>query len=66
VRELGVTRVSSKAYNILAAVLCTVAAILTTAAIFVTSPTDARTLGIWAGIAAIVGGAAWIVAAVKG
>jgi hypothetical protein len=58
--------VSSKAYKILAAVLFTVAAIFTTAAIFPTSPTDARNLGILAGVTAVVGGIAWIIAAIKG
>lgn len=65
-RELGITRVSSKAYNILAAVFCTVAALLTTAALFVTAPTDARNLGIGAGVTGVIGGVAWIVAAIKG
>jgi hypothetical protein len=58
--------VSSKVYNIIAAVLCTVAAIFTTAAIFATSPTDAGNLGILAGVTAVVGGIAWIIAAIKG
>jgi len=43
-----------------------VAAILTTAALLVSAPTDARNLGMAAGITGIIGGVAWIVAAIKG
>jgi hypothetical protein len=66
IKGTGLTKVSSKAYNIIAAVLCTLAAILTTAAILVSAPTDARSLGIAAGFAGIFGGVAWIAAAIKG
>lgn len=38
----------------------------TTAAVFVTAPTEARILGITAGIIGVVGGFAWVLAAVKG
>jgi hypothetical protein len=65
-RELGVTIVSSRAYNILAAVLCTIAVSLTTTALFVTEPNVLRTLGVAAGFSGTVGSLAWIVAAIKG
>ena len=55
-----------KAYNIVAAVLCTLAGVLATAAVIDTAPTDARNFGIAAGVVAVLSGLAWIVAAVKG
>ena len=66
VEGTGVTQVSSRAYNITAAVACTLAAILAIAALLDTAPTDARFFGIGAATLGVISGIAWTVAAVKG
>jgi hypothetical protein len=66
VEGTGVTQMSSKAYNIIAAVACTLAAILAIVALFDTAPTDARFFGIGAAGLGVISGIAWTVAAVKG
>jgi hypothetical protein len=66
VRELGVTIVSARAYNILAAIVCTLAAAFTTVAVMVSSATDARNWGIAAGVTGVFGGLLWVTAAIKG
>ena len=62
---LGVTELSSRGYNILAAVLGIVVGLLTLAALLVSEP-QASFVALVAAVAAIACGIAWLIAAIKG
>jgi hypothetical protein len=61
----GVTKLSPRAYNILAAMLGIVTGVLTFLALLM-SPGPALIIGLVAAFAAIACGIAWLIAAIKG
>jgi hypothetical protein len=53
-------------WNLYAAILCTVAAAITSVALYLSDPTFVNELSLAGGLIAVLGGSAWIVAAVRG
>ena len=58
--------VLSALWNLIAAILCTIAAAVTTVAAYLSEPSLISTLTIIAGVIGTLGGAAWVVAAILG